>query len=224
LNPLSKEENLNEKHNMRLIRTGLLSGVVGLLMSISAVVFAESDPAIESGPFEKIEQVTAELLLVIADHAEGFPENEPQYFQALNTLLEQHIDFNYIAKSVMGRSAKSATGEQRIEFATKFRNGLIETYGRGLIGYGDEKIVLLNKAPLKPGQRMVSVKQEIQAEGAVYPMEYSMALSKKTGQWKAINVVINGINMRNIFRSQFANAVQRAGGDIDVVIADWSAE
>ncbi|MBT4832041.1 MAG: ABC transporter substrate-binding protein [Porticoccaceae bacterium] len=209
---------------MRLIRTGLLSGVVGLLMSISAVVFAESDPAIESGPFEKIEQVTAELLLVIADHAEGFPENEPQYFQALNTLLEQHIDFNYIAKSVMGRSAKSATGEQRIEFATKFRNGLIETYGRGLIGYGDEKIVLLNKAPLKPGQRMVSVKQEIQAEGAVYPMEYSMALSKKTGQWKAINVVINGINMRNIFRSQFANAVQRAGGDIDVVIADWSAE
>jgi phospholipid transport system substrate-binding protein len=209
---------------MRLIRTGLLSGVVGLLMSISAVGFAESDPAIESGPFEKIEQVTAELLLVIADHAEGFPENEPQYFQALNTLLEQHIDFNYIAKSVMGRSAKSATGEQRIEFATKFRNGLIETYGRGLIGYGDEKIVLLNKAPLKPGQRMVSVKQEIQAEGAVYPMEYSMALSKKTGQWKAINVVINGINMRNIFRSQFANAVQRAGGDIDVVIADWSAE
>ena len=209
---------------MRLIRTGLLSGVVGLLMSISAVVFAESDPAIESGPFEKIEQVTAELLLVIADHAEGFPENESQYFQALNTLLEQHIDFNYIAKSVMGRSAKSATGEQRIEFATKFRNGLIETYGRGLIGYGDEKIVLLNKAPLKPGQRMVSVKQEIQAEGAVYPMEYSMALSKKTGQWKAINVVINGINMRNIFRSQFANAVQKAGGDIDMVIADWSAE
>ena len=209
---------------MRLIRTGLLSGLVGLLMSISAVVFAESDPAIESGPFEKIEQVTAELLLVIADHAEGFPENEPQYFQALNTLLEQHIDFNYIAKSVMGRSAKSATGEQRIEFATKFRNGLIETYGRGLIGYGDEKIVLLNKAPLKPGQRMVSVKQEIQAEGAVYPMEYSMALSKKTGQWKAINVVINGINMRNIFRSQFANAVQKAGGDIDMVIADWSAE
>ena len=209
---------------MRLIRTGFLSTLVGLLMSISATVFAESAPATEKGPFEKIEQVTAELLVVIADHAEGFPENEPQYFRALNVLLEQHIDFNYIAKSVMGRSAKSATGEQRVEFATKFRNGLIETYGRGLIGYGDEKIVLLNKAPLKPGQRMVSVKQEIQAEGAVYPMEYSMALSKKTGQWKAINVVINGINMRNIFRSQFANAVQKAGGDIDMVIADWSAE
>jgi len=30
--------------------------------------------------------------------------------------------------------------------------------------------------------------------------------------------------MRNIFRSQFANAVQKAGGDIDMVIADWSAE
>ena len=37
-------------------------------------------------------------------------------------------------------------------------------------------------------------------------------------------MVINGINMRNIFRSQFANASQKAGGDIDVVISDWSAE
>ena len=209
---------------MRLIRTGLLSAVVGFLMSMSAVVFAESDPAIESGPFEKIEQVTAELLVVIADHAEGFPENESQYFQALNTLLEQHIDFNYIAKSVMGRSAKSATGEQRVEFATKFRNGLIETYGRGLVSYGDEQIVLVNKQELEPGKRMVSVKQEIRSDGSIFPIEYSMARSKKTGKWKAINVVINGINMRNIFQSQFVNAAQKAGGNIDTVIADWSAE
>ena len=209
---------------MQVLRTGLLGALVVLLVSVSAAVFAENATVTEKGPFEKIEQVTDELLVVIADHAEAFPENESEYFQALNLLLEQHIDFNYIAKSVMGRSAKSATGEQRTEFAAKFRNGLIETYGRGLISYGDEKIVLLESVPLKPGQRMISVKQEIQADGVVYPMEYSMALSKKTGQWKAINVVINGINMRNIFRSQFANAVQKSGGDIDNVIADWSAE
>jgi hypothetical protein len=66
---------------MHLVRTGLLSTLVGLLMAVSAGVFAESAPATEKGPFEKIEQVTAELLVVISDHAEGFPENEPQYFQ-----------------------------------------------------------------------------------------------------------------------------------------------
>lgn len=202
----------------------LLSNVVALLLCVSQMAYAENVTAAEDSPFDQIEQVTGELLTVITEHAEAYPANEQLYFAALNDLLEQHIDFNYIAKKVMGPYAKNATAKQRQSFSHKFRTGLLETYGRGLISYGDEKIVLVNKAELKPGQRRVSVKQEIQTADAVYPMEYSMALSKKTGKWKAINVVINGINMRNIFQSQFISAAQKANGDIDTVIADWSSK
>jgi len=206
------------------IRNTLLGNVIGLLICVSQMTYAEDVAASENDPFRQIEQVTGELLIVIAEHAEAYPANEQKYFAALNILLEQHIDFSYIAKKVMGPYVKTATAEQRQGFNQKFRMGLLETYGRGLIGYGDEKIVLVNRAALKPGQRRVSVKQEIQAAGVVYPMEYSMALSKKTGKWKAINVVINGINMRSIFQSQFISAAQKANGDIDTVIANWSSE
>lgn len=209
---------------MGKIRNTLLGNVIGLLICVSQVAYTENVTAFENDPFQQIEQVTDELLKVIADHAEAYPANEQTYFAALSNLLEQHIDFNYIAKKVMGPYAKTATAEQRQSFSRKFRAGLLETYGRGLIGYGDEKIVLVNKTELKPSQRRVSVKQEIQTTDAVYPMEYSMALSKKTGKWKAINVVINGINMRNIFQSQFISAAQKANGDIDTVIANWSSE
>ena len=209
---------------MGRIGNTLLGSMIGFLICVSQMAYAEDVTAGEKGPFQQIEQVTVDLLIVIADYAEGYPANEQAYFAALNNLLEQHIDFNYIAKKVMGPYAKTATAEQRQGFSLKFRAGLLETYGRGLIGYGDEEIVLVNKSQLKPGQRRVSVKQEIQAAGAVYPMEYSMALSKKTGKWKAINVVINGINMRNVFQSQFVSAAQKANGDIDTVIANWSSE
>ena len=138
--------------------------------------------------------------------------------------MQEHVDFDYIARQVMGPYKAQATAQQRQLFESVFRDGLIETYGRGLIGYGDEEIVLVNRSDLKAGQRKVSVKQEIRSDGVVYPMEYSMALSKRTGKWKAINVIINGINMRNIFRSQFVNAAQKSGGDLDTVIAGWSAE
>jgi len=209
---------------MGTIRNTLLGNVIGILICVSQMAYAENMTTEENSPFQQIEQVTGELLTVIADYAEGYPANEQAYFAALNNLLEQHIDFNYIAKKVMGPYAKAATAEQRKEFSLKFRAGLLETYGRGLIGYGDEEIVLVNKTDLKPGQRRVSVKQEIQAAGAVYPMEYSMALSKKTGKWKAINVVINGINMRNIFQSQFISAAQKANGDIDTVVTNWTSK
>ena len=209
---------------MGTIRNTLLGNVIGILICVSQMAYAENMTTEENSPFQQIEQVTGELLTVIADYAEEYPANEQAYFAALNNLLEQHIDFNYIAKKVMGPYAKAATAEQRKEFSLKFRAGLLETYGRGLIGYGDEEIVLVNKTDLKPGQRRVSVKQEIQAAGAVYPMEYSMALSKKTGKWKAINVVINGINMRNIFQSQFISAAQKANGDIDTVVTNWTSK
>ena len=217
-------ERQEENMMMGKIRNTLLGNVIGLLICVSQMAYAENVARLDNDPFQQIEQVTGELLAVIAEHAEAYPANEQVYFAALNNLLERHIDFNYIAKKVMGPYAKNATAEQRQGFGRKFRAGLLETYGRGLISYGDEKIVLVNKAELKPGQRRVSVKQEIQTTDAVYPMEYSMALSKRTGKWKAINVVINGINMRNIFQSQFISAAQKANGDIDTVIANWSSK
>ncbi len=209
---------------MPRITTALNSALMALLLVVSTAIFADETRPSTVSPFDQIERVTVNLLKVISDHREGFPENEQAYFAALDNLLEEHIDFQYIAKKVMGPYVKAADIDQRKAFESKFKEGLIETYGRGLVSYGDEQIVLVNKQELEPGKRMVSVKQEIRSDGSIFPIEYSMARSKKTGKWKAINVVINGINMRNIFQSQFVNAAQKAGGNIDTVIADWSAE
>jgi len=206
---------------MKSLKATLALLLLGLVAGLAPAVSAD---AAKADPYTQIEQVTDDLLTVIGTYSVGYPENEQSYFAALNELMQAHVDFAYIAKQVMGPYRTQATPQQRQQFEDKFRDGLIETYGRGLVSYGDEEIVLINRAELKAGQRKVSVKQEIRSDGAVYPMEYSMALSKRTGKWKAINVIINGINMRNIFRSQFVNAAQKSGGDIDAVIAGWSTE
>ena len=206
---------------MKSLKLSLTLLLAGFITSMAPVVLADNAKA---DPFTQIEQVTGDLLTVISTYSEEYPANEQSYFAALAQLMQEHVDFAYISRQVMGPYKAQATPQQRQLFETKFRDGLIETYGRGLIGYGNEEIVLVNRSDLKAGQRKVSVKQEIRSDGVVYPMEYSMALSKRTGQWKAINVIINGINMRNIFRSQFVNAAQKSGGDIDLVIAGWSTE
>ena len=123
----------------------------------------------------------------------------------------------------MGPYAKKASPTQRTIFAQKFREGLIETYGRGLIGYRDQQIILLPHDDLKSDQRRVTVKQEIRSDDGIYPLAYSMA-RKKTGQWMVINMTINGISLGKTFRSQFVQSAQRAGGDIDAAIAGWSSE
>ena len=193
-----------------------LAGVFGMA-SLSA---AQDDV---NGPYQQVELVTVELLETIATYQAGYPENEKAYFESLDALMRDRIDFAWIARNVMGRYSKVATAEQRARFATTFRNGLVETYGRGLIGYENQEIVLVKAGTVAEGQRKLTVKQEIRSSDSVYPLEYSMA-RKKTGQWMVVNVVINGINLGKTFRNQFVQSAQRAGGDIDQVIDGWSAK
>ncbi len=174
-------------------------------------------------PYQQIEQVTVELLAIIANYQNGYPENERAYFDSLDELLSDHIDFNFIARNVMGSYGKMASAEQRVRFAETFRSGLVETYGRGLIGYENQKIVLVKAGKVDAGQRKLTVRQEIRSADTVYPLEYSMA-RKKTGEWMVVNVVINGINLGKTFRNQFVQSAQRSGGNIDQVISGWSSD
>ena len=193
---------------------------VAILTVLAPLSFAADTVA---NPYKKIENVTVELLDIIAAYRETYPETEVAYFGKLDQLLSAHVDFGFIARNVMGSYGRSASPEQRALFARTFREGLVETYGRGLIGYNDQKIVLLESVPLAAGQRKVTVKQEIRSADDIYPLEYSMA-RKKTGEWMVVNVVINGINLGKTFRNQFVQSAQRSGGDIDQVIGGWLSE
>ncbi len=194
-----------------------------LVLLLSSMVNAD-DASIEAAdPYGKIERITTELLVIIGAHKQGYPKNQKQYFEALSKLLDSSVDFKFISKSVMGSFRNKASPEQRSLFAGKFRQGLVETYGRGLINYGDQEILLVDRRPLKDNQKTLVVKQKIRGAGNTLPLQYSMA-RKKTGEWMIINMTISGINLRKTFRSQFAQAAHRSGGDLDAVIAEWTTE
>ena len=53
------------------------------------------------------------------------------------------------------------------------------------------------------------------------PERCTMAKNRNTGEWKLINVVLNGINLGKTFRSQFAQAYKQYGGNLDKVIDHW---
>ena len=184
---------------------------------------ADASAAVEAQtPHQLVESVTNELLETISEHRDSFDEDPNQFFDALDCLLAEVIDFKWIAYRVMGSYGKQATPEQRDRFAEAFKQDLIETYGRGLVAYGDQSIVVIPPKEDISGQRRVKVVQEIRGTDGVFPLVYSMGLSRE-GKWKVTNVVINGINLGKTFRNQFVQRAQKLGGDIDQVINNWSS-
>jgi len=195
-------------------------GGLWLCLSILGIAHSASAEGIKQNPFDNIEQMTTEVIAIIAEYKDQYPSNEAVYFDDLDRLMGEYVDFSRIAGRVMGGHRKVSSTEQRGRFIKLFREGLVETYGRGLMSYGDEKIILVNRKALDPKKRAIKVSQQIRSATAVYPLEYWVA-RKKTGEWKVINVVLNGINLESIFKSQFTKAAQRSSGNLDEVIDSW---
>ena len=57
--------------------------------------------------------------------------------------------------------------------------------------------------------------------GEPYVIHYQMRRNR-TGQWRLRNLIVEKINLGQIYRNQFQAAARDADGDIDSVIAHWT--
>jgi len=200
----------------------LLGRCAGLALLLLVFASAQSRADSVQGPYQRVELITATLLELIDEYRDDYESRSQAYFADLGELLDTHVDFTYIARGVMGPFYGRASEAQIERFIAVFRAGLIETYGRGLGSYNNQRIELLPHEAVDPEQRTVTVRQQIISEGTIYPLQYSMGKNRSSGEWQIINVIINGINLGKTFRSQFVQAANRNGGDIDAVIDDWA--
>ena len=167
---------------------------------------------------------TAEMLVLIEEAQTYVDEDPERFYVAVEALLNPVIDFPRFARSVMAAHYKRATPEQRERFAEGFKWSLVRTYALALTEFNDGGVNIIpsDRPPKRPDR--ASVKQEIRSEGEVYPVIYSMAQNKE-GEWRVMNIIINGINMGLTYRNQFASAVNDPayGGDMDRAIDGWVA-
>lgn len=210
---------------MREIRSmaGALVVIAFALLSVHMPLQAQStDASGAEGPQEVVTRVTTVIVKIVEDQGHLL-ETEPQkFYNAVSEVLSPVVAFDYIAKGVMGRYAKEASADQLSRFAEVFQSNLISTYAKGMALYGSQEVVVLPLDGELGQRRRVSVVQKVITDAGENSVIYTMGKSKQTGEWMLLNVVINGVNLGNTFRSQFAQAMNKAG-DIDIVIDSWSA-
>ena len=206
--------------------TTRLCGMLLLALAAFAHGSAETAPA----PDKLVEKVTDKLLADISTYRESLEDADSKagrealledFYREVTATLNPVVDFNWIALNVMGPYRKEASAEQRESFRKVFTRGLVETYGRGLLTYSDQEIVVFPLDEEVADKRRVTVRQEIRGKDQSYPLQYSMGLNRD-GEWKVVNVIINGINLGQTFRNQFTEAAKKYNGDIDKVIANWT--
>lgn len=174
------------------------------------------------GPHEVVVKVVDDLKVAVRKHdAEQDPEGV-ELMRDMRGILEPVVDFGFIAKIVMGDTAKTATQEQMSRFEAVFRESLVSTYAKGMKGYVEAEMNIPALGPETQGQNRVAVRQEVVTSSGVQVIDYTMAKNRSSGEWKLINVVLNGINLGKTFRSQFAQSIKQHNGNVDKVIEFWA--
>ncbi|MFN3237265.1 MAG: phospholipid-binding protein MlaC [Pseudomonadales bacterium] len=187
-------------------------------LSLSAPVLAEVPD-----PKQAVQTATDELLGKLEEVRPLYAEDPDQFFAAIDEALSPFIDFEGFSRGVMAKYYRRATDEQKAEFSETFRTALIRTYGKALIEFDNQKIVVLEPSldPKRPNRATIAL--EIHgANNAIYPVEYSLTL--EDNRWLLRNVSIEGINIGLQFRSQFASFMSQYRNDIDQVIENWTVD
>ena len=196
-------------------------GMAGIATALMLIFWVPVATAAQN-PYSMIEGISNELLIVVRSSGKTINSNPERYYSDVDRVLEPVVAFDFIARGVMGRYAEQATAVQRARFSRVFRHDLVATFARGVANFGDLDVKVINPGT-PPKGKQVQVLQEVRGEEGVTKVSYTLRRNK-TGQWKLFNVVLNGVNLGKTFRSQFAQSMEANGGDIDKVIANWSAD
>lgn len=193
---------------------------VGLCLMFTSLA-AVAEP--ERSPEEVIRGSIDELMGQIEGRRDYYADHMDELKGLVDDSLDEIADFRYIGASVMGRYFQNATPQQRSRFVDVFRQTLIDTYAKGLVTFDYRELRVLDSQRPQRHDDQASVAMEVVAmDGSVFPVNYTLRLSD--GQWKVVNVIVNGINLGLTFRNQFDQAMRNEGRDYDAVIANWSPE
>src|SRR5690349_11428498 len=210
----------------RFVQVGFMAGLLaaGAAQAQSAAATTDGKPAPAqvdtSGPSQLIESSANIILSGIDKRRAEFRKDPTGLYQLVEQTLLPHFDTPYAAQLVLGTNWRNATPDQRKRFVDAFYKSLLYTYGDAMIDFtGDRLKVFPTK--VAPEDTRATVRTEIKrSNGTKVSVNYT--LRKTNGQWKAWDVVIDGISYVKSYREDYGAEVQQKG--LDAVIQRLEAK
>jgi phospholipid transport system substrate-binding protein len=178
----------------------------GLALTVPSVAAAQQTPQ------QIVQSIADELANAIQGHQATLRQHPDQMIQIIDGIVLPHFDMDYAALLVLGRHAREATPAQRVEFSRAFYNALTHRYAEGLVAYTRGAVkVLPPQGPLD--QRRTIVRTQVKLDsGKSLSVDYAFRKTS-VGDWKAYDVIVEGISYITNYRNQVDAEINNEGID-----------
>jgi phospholipid transport system substrate-binding protein len=191
-----------------MMRRSLLSSLLVLIATSPLAASPPVHPADAVAFMNQLWNRAAELLNNRTD---------PAIRQArFRQLFHDDFDGTGIARFVLGRYWRNASGQEQQEFVKLFENYVVFVYTTRLANFGGETFKI--RGSRSDGDGAI-VSTDVMSPGSTSPLKMDWRLVNDNGAYKINDVIIEGISMAVTQRSEFASVVQRNGGQVSGLIA-----
>ena len=178
----------------------------------------------EENPYLFIDSNAQQMVSVLTENSDLFNSDRESYENKIKEIFEPMIDFRRVAASVMGKKYYLlSTKTQRADFVEIFKDSLLDTYAETLAQWGDSTISThFLDDQIDYEIKNIEVKQTLNTGSSQYPISYK--LRKGDGEWKIVNIIINGVNLGLTFRNQFQALAISNNEDIESTLNNWVSD
>ncbi len=184
-------------------------GIRLFLLACCLLLLSYGAKAALPDPQAHVREVTDQVLEIIRTHREEFRHDVPALYRAIETVVVPHFDIGTMSRWVLGKYWRRLSAEERERFVRNFEHLLIRTYSTALLEYEDQRIDYL---PLRWDGRAERVQVRtriVPSDGQPIPVDYT--LRWKDGEWKVVDVKIDGVSLVANYRSTFGAEIRSRG-------------
>jgi phospholipid transport system substrate-binding protein len=147
--------------------------------------------------------IVSQALAVLQDQELKKPARTDERVARLKKIADSCFDYGEMAKRSLGGQWNKLGEKDRQEFVDLFTEFLTATYVEKIHTYSDEEVKFLNE---RIEGDYAEVKSIMVGKKTEVPLDYR--LMKKDGDWKAYDVVVDGISLVQNYRGQFTKILR----------------
>lgn len=183
---------------------------------------AAQQPTAQQTPTQLVQSIAQQLDTAVAGHKAELQQDKGKLIGIINNLFLPHFDVDYAAILVLGQHARAATPEQRSQFAKAFYNSITHRYAEGLLNYTSGTVKVLPSAAGDLNDKRAVVRTQVATgDGKMVSVDFAFRKTA-SGEWKAYDVIIEGISYITNYRNQVDAKIRKVG--LDQLIKNLQAQ
>jgi phospholipid transport system substrate-binding protein len=192
------------------LATALAFGTVIAAPAFAQAAAAPAAAGQVQAPVQIVQSIADQLASAIEGHRDELKHNQEKLINIIDEVFLPHFDIDYASILVLGQHAHEASPEQRQRFAKAFYNSITHRYAEGLLNYSRGRVkVLPFNGDLNDKRTMVRT-QVVLDDGKLVSIDYAFRKGR-SGDWKAYDVIIEGISYVTNYRNQVDAEIRKVG-------------